>query len=416
MDWPTAAELLQRPPADPSNDPDVTAGELRWLGRFGRVEALQQRNAALRATPGWNARWALELAVALRLAGDPREADALILEADRLEPALGLLPDRWGLWPAPAASGGNPPESAAARGLLQQLRAWRWLDAGALEQSWMARVSGVWPEGLDDAALDQLALLLQHGDGPSEAFRQCLIQLVGEAEMAARPGPAAAFWGFVADADPAWDYAVIKAAELALQRGQYQRCAAWLHLPTGALAANPWVHDLAARLALTEDRISEALAHWGEAIARCSAATDSGQPQLVEVFRQRRREARRGPGVLQARALIDRGDTAQARALLLQLVEQDPQWQPLRTLLAQVDQTAAPAPTAPTTTTGPEAMLAEFGGFLERIATQHHLPMPPLPDTTAAVTTATDLDTQRQRLEAFAASLGEAEGRLALHS
>jgi len=411
MDWPTAAELLQRPPADPTD-------HLRWLGRFGRDEALLQRAKILRVAPAWNARWALELAMALRLAGDPQAADALILEADRLEPSLALLPDPWGLWPAPAAAPEDKADALVARGLLQQLRAWRWLDAGTLEQGWIEQASGTWPQGLDETDLDQLALVLHQGEGRAEAFRQKLIQLVGEAEMAAHPGSAAAFWGFVADAVPDWDYALLKAADLALQRGQHQRCAAWLHEPSGALAANPWCHDLAARLALVEERISDALAHWGEAIVRCSALTDSGQPQLVEVFRQRRREARRGPGVLQARALIDRGATTQARALLVELVEQDPQWQPLRTLLAQVDQAPTPTHTptpeqspAATTAAGYEAALAQFSGFLERIATQRRLPLQAVADSPAS-----SLDTQQQRLEAFAANLGEAEGRLALRS
>ncbi|MCT4363593.1 MAG: hypothetical protein N3Z29_01645 [Synechococcaceae cyanobacterium MAG-AL1] len=412
MDWPTAAELLQRPPADPATHPDAAAAELRWLGRFGRVEALRQRAPALRSSPSWNARWALELALALRLAGEAREADERILEADRLEPNLGLLPDPWGLWPAPAASGQQPAHAGLAGELLQQLRTWRWLDAAALEQSWLASASGSWQEGLSEPALDQLALLLHHGDGRSDAFRPLLIQLVGDAEMAAHPAAAAGFWAFVADADPSWDYAVIKAADQALQRGQQQRCAAWLHEPSGALAANPWCHDLAARLALADNRISEALQHWGEAIARCSNDGAAGQPELVEVFRQRRREARRGPAVLHARALLQRGEAAQARELLLHLVEQDPQWQPLRALLAQTERAAVSAePAGPINPAEPEAQLRHFQAFLARIATQHDLPLAALESTPAGT-----LDSQRQRLEAFAASLVLAEGQLALRS
>jgi hypothetical protein len=415
MDWPTAAELLQRPPADPATDPDDTAAELRWLGRFGRVEVLRQRATILRAAPAWKARWALQLAVALRLAGDPLAADGLILEADRLEPSLALLPDPWGLWPAPAAAGvagEKAPEATRARELLQQLGAWRWLEAGALEQSWIERARSTWQQGLDDEALDQLALVLHRNQAGGEAFQQQLIQLVGDAEMTAHPEAAAAFWGLVADAQPEWAYAVLKAADLALQRGQLQRCAAWLHQPAGALAANPWCHDLSARLALADDRIGDALQHWGEAIARCSEAGEAGHPELIEIFRQRRREARRGPAVLHARSLLDRGHTAQARELLLQLVEQDPQWQPLRTLLAQTERTAGAAATAgPTNPAEPETRLSHFQAFLERIAAQRQLALPALPSAPAS-----SLDTLQQGLDAFAASLADAEGRLALHS
>lgn len=414
MPWPTAAELLQRTPEDAAADPGAAAAELRWLGRFGRVEALRERAGALRAGPGWSARRALEVALALRVAGEAQEADALILEADRLDPGLRLVPDHWGLWPAPAPAAADPAEAPVVGELLQRLRTWRWLDAGALERSWLERAAATWRQGFGHDALDQLALLLHHGEGPGQAFRQTLIQMVGEAEMAAHPGAAAAFWGFLADADPGWDYAVIKAADLALQRGELRRCAAWLQTPSGALAANPWCHDLAARLALAENRISEALEHWGEAIARCSGGEGAGHAELVEIFRQRRREARRGPGVLHARSLIERGDTAAARALLLQLLEEDPQWQPLRALLAQLEQAPAPA-AAPGQRTaqegGPEAALARFSAFLERIASQRGLPLPAAPAAPAG-----DLHSQRQRLDAFAASLADAEGQLALRS
>ncbi|MCP9839615.1 hypothetical protein KBY93_03070 [Synechococcus sp. J7-Johnson] len=414
MDWPTAAELLQCPLADPAKDPDATAAELRWLGRFARVEVLRQRATILRAAPAWNARWALELAVALRLAGDPQAADALILEADRLEPTLALLPDPWGLWPAPTATGEEAPEARLARGLVQQLRGWRWLEASALEQSWIERARSTWQQGLDDEALDQLALLLHRSQAGGEAFQQLLIQLVGDAEMAAHPGAAAAFWGLVADARPEWDYAVLKAADLALQRGQLQRCAAWLHQPTGALAANPWCHDLSARLALADGRIGDALRHWGEAIARCSQDHGWDQPELIEIFRQRRREARRGTAVLHARSLLDRGHTAQARELLLQLVEQDPQWQPLRALLAQTERPSAAAESAGSANpTEPEARLSHFQAFLERIAAQRKLPLPALASASAS---ASSVDTLQQGLDAFAAALADGEGRLALHS
>lgn len=414
MDWPTAAELLQGLPVDLHKDPETTAAELRWLGRFGRIEELQQRATTLRAAPAWHAHMALELAVALRLAGDPKAADALILEADRLEPSLALLPDPWGLWPAPAASGDKAPEAMAARNLLQQLQAWRWLEVGALEQSWIERARSSWQQGLDDEALDQLALLLHRSPAGGEAFQQQLIQLVGDAEMAAHPRAAAAFWGLLADFLPEWDYAVLKAADLAMQRGQLERCAAWLHQPAAALAANPWCHDLSARLALADVRIGDALRHWDKAIALCSQANGSDHQELIEIFRQRRREARRGPAVLHVRNLLERGHTAQARELLLQLVEQDPQWQPLRALLAQTERTAGSAEAesaGPTNPAEPEAQLSHFRAFLERIASQRELPLHAL-----ASAPASSLDAQQQVLDAFAASLADAEGRLALRS
>lgn len=80
-----------------------------------------------------------------------------------------------------------------------------------------------------------------------------------------------------------------------------------------------------------------ALEAWQRAIERCqsSEANLEQQAQVVEIFRQRAREARRGPGVLRARSLLNRGEQAEAIALLELLLQQDPQWQPLRSLLEQ---------------------------------------------------------------------------------
>ena len=79
----------------------MPAADLLELGRRGRIAELAQQAEQARAAAGWDGAAALELAAAWLLAGDRRQADLAVLEADQLAPYLALVPDTWGLWPAP---------------------------------------------------------------------------------------------------------------------------------------------------------------------------------------------------------------------------------------------------------------------------------------------------------------------------
>lgn len=75
--------------------------DLLELGRYGRCRELEEQAQACRATGDWSPVAALQLACAWLLAGDLRQADLAYLEADQLDLSLALVPDVWGLWPAP---------------------------------------------------------------------------------------------------------------------------------------------------------------------------------------------------------------------------------------------------------------------------------------------------------------------------
>jgi hypothetical protein len=107
----------------------MSAADLLELGRRGQTEALAQRADAARAAAGWDAAAALELAAAWLLAGDPRQADLAFLEADQLAPSLALVPDPWGLWPAPSAPAVDPADQQRLLALAERYRSWRHPDA-----------------------------------------------------------------------------------------------------------------------------------------------------------------------------------------------------------------------------------------------------------------------------------------------
>ncbi len=394
--WPTVAELRQALQGSASPSRAEGLDHLHWLSVYGLVPELESLVASLRSSPHWDAPLALEVSLAWVLAGQPHQSDLAFLEADAIAPSLALVPDVWGLWPAPA--GDQPAEISA---LAARIRHWRHLDPTALDAAWRQRAQADWTYALTSPGREELILLLRHEAALPSPIEPFLAELVGEEQIAASPAEALPFWGLLTDLRPDWVHARLKAADLALALGEQQRCATWITTATSDVKRNPWYSDIAARAALDSGAVAVALDHWGQALAEAP-------PELAEVFRQRRREARRGPGLLQARSLLERGDAMAALALLQRLVADDPQWQPLRALLQQAE-TAAVAHRG-------EAVAApaaqRFGQFLERAAGRIGFALPPATPAPEGVTQ--DPQALRQQLSAFSRGLTEAEARFAL--
>jgi hypothetical protein len=370
-----------------------------WLGRYGLVDPLQTLVEQLRSSPHWDAPLALEVSLAWLLAGQPQRSDLAFLEADELDPSLALVPDVWGLWPAPA--GERPAEIGE---LAARIRRWRHLDPTPLEASWRQRAQADWTMALTSPGLEELILLLRHGSALAASSDPFLAELVAEQAMAASPAEALQFWGLLTELRPDWIHARIRAADLALACSDQQRCATWIATATEEVRGSPWYWDIAARAALDSGAVAAALDHWGQALA-------AAPPELAEVFRQRRREARRGPALLQARSLLDRGDAAAALPLLQRLVADDPQWQPLRSLLLQAEAAEAAGPEADAAADRPAQ---RFGRILERAASRigHSLPTrSPSPDNLAR-----NPEAARQQLIEFSRFLSDAEARFALEA
>lgn len=389
----------------------MTASELLELGRRGRIDALTQQAQRARLDAGWDAAAALELAAAWLLAGDLRQADLAFLEADQLNPSLALVPDPWGLWPAPAEA--EAAADPAAREQLQilagRLRSWRHPDAQALWQQLLPQLQADWHAALEPPLLDQLLILGRATGLPGASplqppLENALVGLVGDAEISAEPAASNRFWQLLATLRPQWGLARIRAADLALARGELDTCGRWLADPPTEALTNPWFHDVAARQAVASGAVDAALNAWTEAIhiARNDTATEA----LAEIFEQRRREARRGPGVLQVRSMANRGDPDAALALLERLLAEDPQWQPMRALREQLLQPPQPAtgPAAPASTP-PE----QLEGLLHRAAARLQAlggvlpPLPEGPDATDLQALAAELSSLNQRFSDYEA-------------
>ena len=414
--------------------------DLLELGRRGRSQELAEAVQAARRDGGWTALAALELATAWLLAGELRLADLALLEADQLDPGLGLVPDVWGLWPTSPVASAADAEQVRALALAERFRAWRHADAQALWQELLPQLRRDWRLALEPAVGDPLRILARLSGRPGAAtldppLEPELAQLVSDAEIVAEPAASNRYWQLLAGLRPDWGLARLRAADLALARGELEASGRWLADPPDELRANPWFHDVVARQAVAQGEVGAALDAWAEAIM--AARTDAATASLVELFEQRRREARRGPGVLQVRSLANRGAQPEALALLERLLADDPQWQPLRSLREQLQASAAAAPTPDTSSlrppgasTPPESPGAAdtrsattssatgFDGLLDRATARlqslgHSLP-PAAEAPSASDATATDLAGLAEALEALERRLSTYEARFAL--
>ena len=388
----------------------MPAADLLELGRRGRIAELAQQAEQARAAAGWDGAAALELAAAWLLAGDRRQADLAVLEADQLAPYLALVPDTWGLWPAP-----EPPAPAdpALLALAERLRSWRQPDSQALWQQLLPQLQADWRAVLEPPLLDVLLILGRASALPGAPPLQpplgdALVGLVSDAEIAAEPAASNRFWQLLATIRPHWALARIRAADLALARGELEASGRWLADPPAEALSNPWFFDVAARQAVAAGDVAAALDAWAEAI-RIAQADPSSAP--AEIFEQRCREARRGAGVLQVRSLTNRGEQAAALALLECLLVDDPQWQPLRSLREQIGQAGqigqsqkapapAPAPAAQPTATGFEALLERATARLQALGGS--LPQP-IADTASSADLAAELSSLERRLSDYEA-------------
>ncbi len=334
-----------------------------WAGEREALERLQQQQ--LQAMVGVQSPdQAVKLVLLLWCSGAADLGDTLLLELDGRWPELGLVPDRWGLWPGAAEPG---PQQAELNALLMAALDWRHApnaeadgSAWALWREWgdaapSTDSAAEWRRLLEPAALVRLLLLLAPA-GAADRLRgdlePQLVEAVGERVVEQHPQEALLFWSGISQRCPSWDYARLKTADLSLQNGQLQRCGAALAAATAEQRSNPWLHDIQARLALAQGQPAEALRCWDAAM---SAAMGDGE--LVELLRQRRREA---------------------------------EW--------EVELGGG----APVVAAGGEAELERFAQRLDELAQRFQVVLPPRQ-------AGADSDP-----EAFAAFLNQAEGRLAL--
>ena len=264
-----------------------------WAADPSTLQALaqqQRQGGALGQEPDRT----VALVVLLWLAGLPALGDALLLELDRRRPELGLVPDWWGLGPGAGEEGPLPAVLAVALAWRHGvdsalsgavLAAWRQQLAPALQ----AEPADSWLLLLEPSNLTLLALVLTP-QGAADRMRgelePVLVEAMGESVVEHHPQEAWVCWSGISQRCPSWAYARLKAADLSLQNGLLQRSAAFLAGATEEQRRNPWLGDIEARLAMAQGQPAEALRCWEVAIAAAS-----GDGELVELLRQRRREA-----------------------------------------------------------------------------------------------------------------------------
>lgn len=272
----------------------------------GDVAGFEQQLQQARSPIAWDAPMALLQAHGALQLGLVDQADDLVIDADGLEPHWGLVPDRWGLWPAePTVAGATAEQRQRCERLVEDYLLLRHLPALELWRSWLAAVQERWQAAAEPQQLGVMGLLLGRLEQLPAPLEPALEQLIGEEQVAADPAAAVMIWSLLCRRLPGWTYARLKAADLNLQRQQLQDSAEHLAAATAEQRQLPWLLDIEARLAMARQQPREALRSWEQAIQLAGSA---GDQDLAELFRQRRREAEwmAEPQLLQGAS----GDTA----------------------------------------------------------------------------------------------------------
>jgi len=256
----------------------------------GGVDAFSKQLSDCRQGASWTPCTALEQAHGALQLGLIEQADGLVVEADSLQPNWGVVPDRWGLWPIDVdqIAPSDAPERERCLQLVDDYLLLRHLPAIELWRCWLAAVQEHWQQAAEPKQLSVMGLLLGRAEQLPAPLEPALEQLVGEEQVAADPSAALAVWAPLSRRLPQWTYARLKAADLSLQLQQLNSCAEHLEAATAEQRKLPWLCDIEARLAMARQQPREELRCWEEAIRLAGA---SGDEELAELFRQRRREA-----------------------------------------------------------------------------------------------------------------------------
>jgi tetratricopeptide (TPR) repeat protein len=282
-----SAALLDLPlPPLPAPWAEVVAG-----GKVAGFEALVDQ---ARRQADWGPVAALQLAHTALQLGLTERGDDLVLEADRLKPSWGVVPDRWGLWPTgnqihgDDTDGDDLPSRKRCLQLVEDYLLLRHLPAVELWKAWLHPVKDQWQQAAEPQQLALMGLVLGRRDQLPGPLEPAVEKLVGEDQVNSDPGAALGMWQQLCRRIPEWSYARLKAADLCLQRQRLQDCQDHLKAATEDQRQSPWLWDIEARLAMALEKPQEALRCWGEAIRLAGGSRDE---ELAELFRQRRREA-----------------------------------------------------------------------------------------------------------------------------
>jgi tetratricopeptide (TPR) repeat protein len=262
---------------------------------------------------------AVGLHAALLLAGNPAHAG---------DPLHRLLAT--GVAEYPGAGSSTSWHAISAVGKLAETSPWAELirqasllhlsDPSALLADWLKSLDQSMAERMPFAALLRLSILYRYTEKLPKDWQQRLAETITAIGDVADSIPLYRFWMVVCQVAPEWDFACIRAADLALRFDDFSVASRLLERLERNDIQNVWFYDVKARCRYAYGDLRSAAHLWSLALSKVAPASPEWQ-----VFRNRMQTALRGKfGLAEASRLTRSGKFEGALQLLRTLILNDP--------------------------------------------------------------------------------------------
>lgn len=292
---------------------------LIWLALLHGLEELGPALAAVRAPLVLTPQQIVALYAAMHIAGKPAQAG---VNMQRI--LTGVMAQ------ADEAAGESPwqltnnlqewTESSPWAKLIHYTSMLHLGEPAVLFDDWLTHLDTSLATRMPFAALLQLSILVRSPKKLPKNWQVRLAEAINAVGDLADSIPLYRFWMVVCQIAPAWDFACIRAADIALQYEDFAISEELLNRMNPINISNPWFFDVHARCRYAYGDLRAAASMWSVALLKMDA-----NEQDHQVMRDRLLVALRGKfGVGEAIRLARCGETAAAIKLLSEIILHDP--------------------------------------------------------------------------------------------
>ena len=322
---PLKAELLLVCLSDP--EPPRLEHALIWLALLHGLDELVQVLATAPTPLALSLDETVGLYTAHHLAGNPDQASAVLY---RLHAGGGATATPRQVMNKVLERARDSPWAE----LIRQASMLNLCDPADLFAQWLRDLERSIAEGMPFATLLRLSILCRsHENLPGDWQKQLAVAITAIGDLADAM-PLYRYWMVACQVSPDWDFAYIRAADMAIRFEEFGIADQLFKRPERTVIQNPWFYDVKARCRYGYGDLRAAVRLWSVALAK----VDTAAPER-HIFRDRMLAALRGKfGLAEASRLARGGQTEAALQLLRILILNDPGFANHYTLLAALQQ------------------------------------------------------------------------------
>jgi len=319
-----------------NSDPERLDQALIWLGLLNGLEELELALATAETPMSLTQDQAVALYAAMHLTGNLDQAS---LSLHRLI-ACGMsngteagepTPEATTLWEMRSRVMELANRSPYA-GLIRQASLMHLTDPSALFEDWLAQLDVFIVKRMPFAALLRFSILCRNPEAMPDGWQLRIANAITGIGDLADTIPLYRFWMLLCQVAPDWDFACIRAADLALRFEDFSIANHLLERLEKTDVHNAWFYDVRARHRYAYGNLREAVQMWAIALSKVEVSSPDR-----EVFHDRMLIALRGKfGLAEASRLTRCGEFEAALQLIRLLILYDPGFPSYYGLLASL--------------------------------------------------------------------------------